>query len=492
MRLKPSAKEDATSRKQIDNRGQPFHLTFVALGVLAVVAIVGFGTDSSFDREPNRTPASTGPVLDSQSEGVAPQTPAPPSRAAPLETAASDSDLKHFTPGKVLDNPECRMTVDPRVPGDIAVVVLPAEDGARFAAIDSNGPLFARELPFRPRRFQVVRRRDGSVLTVFTDIYHALLDDGFTERRGFAVVHLDRKPIRFNVAVRDLQLAPDGSSWFATSTHAGVASQVGFRNLDLGLGGTYFFDALYFGPPSSHRAYSAYYSRDASEIMLVPGYEGVGKHHFLSTGPSYSRRIIDVTGIADLQTAYFTSSEAGFFITYDREEKRSELFRRDFEWQGSDWRSVDRWLITLPEGVGFDSPMPFSPDGSMLLAHGEETLLIDTEDGDLLLRFPTQDNAAQLSRLVHILGPDATEVDVGDAEWPFFRGEQLLLPREFEGTGEQGNVRRVFDVFDLANISIDSGTDFRLYEKPGGCRSIELGPARLREEEGRLVYGFGG
>ena len=482
-------------RRLFDNRVRAFLLTFITfivLGVLAVVAIIGLGKLSHFDQAPNQSPRSTAPGFDSQSRPEAtPQTQPSPSRAAEFETTTSTSNLKHFSPERVLGNPECRMTVYPSVLGDTAVVVLPAEDGARFAAIDSNGPLFAGELPFRPRRFQVVRRRDGSVLTAFTDIYHALLDDGSAERRGFADVHLDRKPMLFHDIVRDLQLAPDGSSFFFVVALEGDTSQVALRNLDLDLEGTYFLDTLYFSPPSSHRSYSAYYSRDASEIMLVPGYEGVGKHHFLSTGPIGRGRTIDVADIEGLQTVAFTSSEAGFFLTHDWEEKRSELIRRDFQWEGSDWQSVERWSTTMPEGVGFDPPMQFSRDGSMLLAHGEQTLLIDTDDGEVVFRFPTRDKTAQLSRLRHILGPDATEADVGNGEWPFFRGEQLLLPREFEGA-EGGKARRVYDVFDLAEMSINAGPDVRVADNREVCAPSERGQPGLREEGGRLVYRFGG
>ena len=127
----------------------------------------------------------------------------------------------------------------------------------------------------------------------------------------------------------------------------------------------------------------------------------------------------------------------------------------------------------------------------MLLAHGKEMRLIDTDDGEVLFRFPMRDKSAQLSRLAHILGPDATEADVGNGEWPFFRGEQLLLPREFEGA-EGGKTRRFYDVFDLAEISINAGPDFRVADNREVCAPRERGQPGLREKGGRLVYRFGG
>ena len=134
--------------------------------------------------------------------------------------------------------------------------------------------------------------------------------------------------------------------------------------------------------------------------------------------------------------------------------------------------------------------MQFSHDGSMLLAHGKEMRLIDTDDGEVLFRFPMRDKSAQLSRLVHILGPDATEADVGNGEWPFFRGEQLLLPREFEGA-EGGKTRRFYDVFDLAEIPIKAGPDFRVADNPEVCapqRAWAAGVAGKRWAVGLSVW----
>ena len=479
-------------RRLFDKRVRAFLLMFIVLGVLAVVAIIGLGKFSHFDQAPNQSSRSTAPDFDSQSRPVASaQTQPSPSRAAEFEATISSSDLEHFAPERVLGNPECRMTVYPSVLGDTAVVVLPTEDGARFAVLDADGPLFAGELPFRPRRFQVVRRRDGSVLTAFTDTSHLLLDDRSAERRGFARVHLDRQPILVHDMVSDLKLAPDGSSYFFVEPLAADTSQMVIHNLDLGLERTHFLDTLYYSPPSSHRYYSGYYSRDNSEIMFFPDYEGVGKHRFLPTGSTGGWRIVDVTDIEGVQTAAFTSSEAGFFFTYGQEEMRGEVFRRDFEWDGPTWQSVDRWSVTLPGTVGFNLPMQFSTDGSMLLAHGKEMRLIDTDDGEVLFRFPLRDKSAQLSRLVHILGPDATEADVGNGERPFFRGEQLLLPREFEGA-EGGKTRRFYDVFDLAEMSINAGPDFRVADNREVCAPSERGQQGLRDDGGRLVYRFGG
>ncbi len=477
-------------RKQFDMCARASRRQFIAVGRLLVVTVIGFALSFLLDLNFGGSLTSAATDLDAQTKSEVIAQTQPPRRAARFEVTTSRRVLGHFFPERVLGNPKCRMRIHSARRGDTALVVLPTSTGARFAALDSDGPMYTCELPFRPRGFSVVRRRDGSVLMAFADINYALLDDGSTERSGFARVCLDGQSILVHDMVWDLEIAPDGSSYFFVEPLEGETSQMVIHNLDLDLERKHFLDNLYNAPPSSHRYYSTRYSKNNSEIMFFPDYEGVGEHRFLLTGASGGWRRVDVSDIENLYTATFTSSEAGFFVTDDRGEMRSQLFRRDFEWESSEWQSVDRWSITLPESVGFNFPMQFSRDGSKLLAHGEEMILIDTDNGEVLFRFPMRDKSAQLSRLVHILGPDATEADVGTAVSPWFRGEQLWLLRRFGGPGGRTNLRRVHDVFDLTKISIDAGPDYRVpYNPPRGCAPVGPGQPGLRVVGGRLVYG---
>ena len=72
-----------------------------------------------------------------------------------------------------------------------------------------------------------------------------------------------------------------------------------------------------------------------------------------------------------------------------------------------------------------------------------------------------------------------------------FAASSYCFPREFEGA-EGGKPRRFYDVFDLAEMSINAGPDFRVADNREVCAPSERGQPGLREEGGRLVYRFGG
>ena len=411
-------------------------------------------------------------------------------REPPDTTPALNIDLNHFPQESVLDNPECRMTVHSGAEGGTALIVLPSLDGARFATLDANGLLNKGRLPFRPQWFGVARRGDGSVLTAFRDITYVLLDDGSTKRRGFARVNLDGQSILTHDMVWDLEVAPDGSSYYFVEPVQGETSQMVIHNLDLDIRRTYFLGTLYYAPPSSHGYYSSHYSQDRSEIMFFPDYEGVGEHRFLPTDNSRDDwRVIDVSNIDHLVGAAFTSSEAGFFVTFNQKHEGARLFRRDFDWQGTQWRMLERWSIPLPESAMFTYPIQFSQDGSMLLIRGEEILLIDTDSGEVRFRFPARDKQAQLSRLAHLHGPEATEADIGTVRGAMFRGDQLWISRAFEGPKGWIDARRVWDVFELKDIAVDAGPNYRVDDEPSwACASARVGEPGLEVVGGRLVY----
>ena len=76
-------------------------------------------------------------------------------------------EFPYFDPGRVLNNPECRVRVAQAASVDTAVVLLPFAGGGRFAVVDATGILHAGELSFWPATFEVAKRRNGSVLTAF-------------------------------------------------------------------------------------------------------------------------------------------------------------------------------------------------------------------------------------------------------------------------------------------------------------------------------------
>ena len=64
----------------------------------------------------------------------------------------------------------------------------------------------------------------------------------------FARVYLDGQPIFVHDMATDLELAPDGSSYFFVEPLAADTSQMVIHNLDLGLERTHFLDTLVLLP----------------------------------------------------------------------------------------------------------------------------------------------------------------------------------------------------------------------------------------------------
>ena len=70
-----------------------------------------------------------------------------------------------------------------------------------------------------------------------------------------------------------------------------------------------------------------------------------------------------------------------------------------------------------------------------------------------------------------------------------FRGDQLWISRAFEGPKGWIDARRVWDVFELKDIAVDAGPNYRVDdEPPWACASARVGEPGLEVVGGRLVY----
>lgn len=91
-----------------------------------------------------------------RSEGPLPPEPVP---------SAPTPSLAELTPADVMGNPDCIMRSGTGHGRDMAVVLVPAEDGLRFAVVDGSGIVFSDKLPFHSvQHSSLSRRPDGSVL----------------------------------------------------------------------------------------------------------------------------------------------------------------------------------------------------------------------------------------------------------------------------------------------------------------------------------------
>ena len=169
-----------------------------------------------------------------RSEGPLPPEPVP---------AARTSSLAELTPADVMGNPDCIMQSGTGHGRDMAVVLVPSEDGLRFAVVDGSGIVFSDKLPFHSvQHSSLARRPDGSVLAGFGGA-----DPPSSAGRGWQVasprfgprvdgvlVYQDGRAIYENRAASRFDVADDGSSFYVIESMAGDMSRLVIRNLDSG------------------------------------------------------------------------------------------------------------------------------------------------------------------------------------------------------------------------------------------------------------------
>lgn len=148
-------------------------------GVWLAAAVVGLGIAAvgvwlvAFD-----TPGTSGTNDDGGRVVALPLEP-PTRSGAPLPPepvpSAPTSSLAELTPADVMGNPDCIMRSGTGHGRDMAVVLVPSEDGVRFAVVDGSGIVFSDELPFH-------------------SVQHSSLADGRTGRCWPGSVAQTRRP----------------------------------------------------------------------------------------------------------------------------------------------------------------------------------------------------------------------------------------------------------------------------------------------------------
>lgn len=468
---------------------------------------------------------------------------------APTEV---DAALWEFEPSEVLANADCGIAAGWGMPaGDVALLVLPGGAGepgagARFAVLDERGTLFGGDLPFRPNHWRLGRRPDGGVVTAFGDLRLNSKVSRPPESPEPLRVYLDGGLVYKSEKAWNFGVARDGSSFFAVEPLAGRASRLVIRNLDLGVEIHHDLGAEFNPFTPAESPYGASYTRDAAEVAFWPPQQrdGVlGDHWFYPVGggdPRVVRAVSARTGMP-LRSNAAADSVDPRMVRIERVEDRREdrlvfdssevvyhIADKSPTWRGGGPFEVARyayggygsadgprraevWRRTVPMHVATWSR---APDGPWLaLREGaRRVFVLDTSTGELVLTFPTVEDAARrvperlrwrqvpdgggmnhwqwawasatLARLRGVLGPEATVGDVGSLGGSWFEdGNRLVLSRSI---GEYPDIRTVHDVFEMETVGVDGGPAFRLEKDDvacglGGLRGLEM-------RDGRLVY----
>ena len=387
--------------------------------------------------------------------------------------------LSHeLTPADVMGNPDCLMKPGAMNARDLAVVVVPSQNGSRFAAVDRSGVVFGDSLPF-PTKIELsfARREDGSVLAGFGGP-----DVSRTTGRGHAmrgvVVYQDRQIIFENRKAIGFGVADDGSSFYALEPIPGPgnATRLVIRNLDLGV--EVHQDLGTLQPHPDTNAYPVWYSLDQSEVIVgIPDTTSAPRTHFADatfiashTHLEFSffpadggepRKLTDYRGFP----RFVSSNEAYFALPQGRSYA---TVKREYAYDGGEVSVKERWSRDLRPG-------PVAGDGVWLVAvnnsneargRATEAHVLDPSTGDTLFVHRWSRPVDHSSR-IH--------------DGRLALGHSVI---------DRGSYRTVYDVYDIRTLvdgdppnhyQVDSG------ENPH-CGSGEDPFGKLEVRDDQLIY----
>lgn len=416
---------------------------------------------------------------------------------------------KELTPKEVIDNPICRMTIGEGAAGDLALVVVPDGDSARFSVVGYTGTLHSGVLPFKPYHNMIGRRPDGTVVTGF---------GGIPLNPFRTALHAAGRPLHL-LANNELLIqkdnvwffgvSNDGSSYFyIESLGSDYSSRLVVSNLDEGTE-RHFDLGQMFSTPEGIVPYLATYTLNGDEIHLrpVPALfsEGVGTHYFFPTRGQGEMREFHAQDSGRDDHVHFVSSEEAYFLYAGVEgAKRFEIVKSRYDWDNRE--IVEIWRREGPESMR-PAFVDTSPDGSWLLfgtgtsashsgpAKESDSMLyvLDASTGESTLAFPKSSMEAQLIQLASVLSLDATADDAGVFRRASFLGnDQLAIHRYLTKDGIFDENDGVYDIFDLRKTALYGQPEFRVSvnrHNSNLCASLSF-PRKLQiGEGGRLEYG---
>ena len=427
-------------------------------------------------------------------------------RAIVLPQAAT---TKMLTPMEVIDNPNCYMAMGKGAASDLALVVVPDGDSARFSVVNYEGTLHSGVLPFRPYHNMIGRRPDGTVVTGFGGIplnpFQTALNASGEPLQVLAnnEVLVDKENVWF------FGVSSDGSSYFyIESLGSDYSSRLVVSNLDEGTE-RHFDLGQMFSMPDGNVPYLASYSVNGEEIHLrpVPGLfsEGIGSHYFFPTEGEGKMRQLHAQDSGRDDHVHFVSSEEAYFLYAGvQDAQKFQIVKNRYDW---DNRKIIRvWQRQGPESMR-PSFVETSPEGSWLLfgtgtsathtgpAKESDSMLyvLDASTGENAFAFPKSSLEAQLRQLSSVLPLDATADDAGVFRGASFLGnDQLAIHRYLTKDGIFDQNDGVYDIFDLSKTALYGQPELRVSvnrHNSNLCASLSF-PRKLQVGEGgRLEYG---
>lgn len=411
---------------------------------------------------------------------------APVSRRPPRPRYTRPLVQGAFTPNEIIGNRDCLFRAGRGTAAGTGLVVLPAEGGARFEVLDGEGRLYGAALPFLPNHYRIARHANGSVIAGFGDLRLNSLVYRAEDTPEPVRIYRDGDLIYEIDKAWNFGLAPDGSAFFIIEPTAGATSQLLIHNLDQGtqhqhdLGYEYtpFFDEL---------PYSARFTLAGGEVMLAPAFMSGGESHLFFPIDGGAQRKITLKGGAYV---VFESMHSGYYAFTQGENRPFLIQKKAFDWDASNAapEAVDVWSREIDQTY-LEGDMSLSNDGAWLILRAWELHVLNTKTGETAFAFPTvHREAEQLARLSGVLEPGATAADIGGVSNVEIRDGRLLMYRRVDPPSFT-RPAYFFDVFDMADIQLDSKPMFRVRVDPDSrCMAGDFSLRGLQVVNGALTY----
>ena len=417
-------------------------------------------------------------------------------------------------PYEVLGNIECTMVEASRV-DDIALVMLPTEDGARFSVVDDKGTAFWDDVPFEPHNYGLGKQEDGTLVVGLADLRLGSKTFRPMDSPEPLRVYVGEVAVYETAKAWDFAVARDGSSFAVHEPHGGGASRLVVH--DLASGEERHFD-LGTGKSRTNAYEADYmldYTLDGREVVFTPAHadaRGIGDYAFYPVGEGRTKGVT----VENSLSAVLVSSAEGYFVDRpaglqpDDQGRVWEVAKRRFDTASGTAEDVWRHRLRLDR---FGGTMFVSDDGRWLGLDSWNFHVLDTQTGNVAFRYPTVQRSEQLARLASVVGEDASPADLGPLDGIWFRGDSMRFLRTFGNTSEcatrpgedfdpmryrrcvrdrrnRGLYREVVDVYDLDNLTLDAQPAYRTetYRHEGSCVASALPSRGLQSVNGKLAY----
>ena len=328
----------------------PWRAVAAVAACIALAAVLRFAPDRA-DEVVDELPGSIG--FDPSSGGIMQSAPGGIARRVSQEPL-SLPDGPALMPQEVIDMKGCAMRAGKGQASELAVVAVPAPNGARFSVLDDAGLVFGGALPFVPNHQKIGKNASGAVVAGFGDLRLNQKGNRSDDTAEPVRIFRDGQLIYEHEKLWWFGVASDGSSFSALEPLGGGQSRLVIHNLDEGKEISHHLGDLYKAS-TAELPYGLAYAASNRELHLSPSYNGdsvgMGTHYFYSAAdPGKVRKIrVDQRSFSSVDIVQFESSEAGYFV-YGRdpqepEEWPDQVIRREFNWD--DGTAADTWTRTV-------------------------------------------------------------------------------------------------------------------------------------------------